>query len=86
MEILMDEATLFCEDMEYTQSVSDKPEMLGVNEFAESAIIVRFVIKTVAGQQIPVRREMLRRIKNRFDKEGISIPFPHRVLINKSAD
>ena len=66
---------------EYTPAVADKPEMLGVNEFAESAIIIRFVIKTVADMRLPVRREMLRRIKNRFDKEGISIPYPHRVVV-----
>jgi len=81
MEILMDEANIFCQDMEYTPAVADKPEMLGVNEFAESAIIIRFVIKTVADMRLPVRREMLRRIKNRFDKEGISIPYPHRVIV-----
>jgi len=81
MEILLDEANIFCADREYMTFMSDKPEMLGVNEFAESSIIIRFVIKTVADKQIPVKREMLRRIKNRFDKEGISIPFPHRVVI-----
>jgi len=82
MAILMDEAQKFCEDMDYTSSVSDKPEMLGVNEFAESSIIIRFFIKTAANMHMPVKREMLRRIKNRFDKEGISIPFPHRVIIS----
>jgi small-conductance mechanosensitive channel len=82
MAILMDEAQEFCGDMNYTSAVADKPEMLGVNEFAESSIIIRFFIKTAANMQMPVKREMLRRIKNRFDKEGISIPFPHRVVIN----
>ena len=72
---------LFCQDMEYTSVVADKPEMFGVNDFAESAIIIRFVIKTFADMRLPVRREMLRRIKNRFDKEGISIPYPHRVIV-----
>jgi len=80
MAILMDEANKFCDDIEYTKAVAGKPEMLGVNEFADSAIIIRFVIKTVADQQLPVQREMLRRIKNRFDQEGISIPFPQRVV------
>lgn len=83
MEILLDEANAFCEDMNYTTAVSDKPVMLGVNEFAESSITIRFYIKTAAYMQMPVRREMLRRIKNRFDQEGIEIPFPHRVMINR---
>ena len=83
MEILMDEANEFCEDMNYTAAVADRPEMLGVNEFAESAIIIRFYIKTAADMQMPVKREMLRRIKKRFDREGISIPYPHRVVVSE---
>ena len=86
MAILMEVANEFCEDMDYTQSVADKPEMLGVNEYAESAIMIRFFIKTAPSMQLPVKREMLRRIKQRFDKEGISIPYPHRVIVQADAD
>lgn len=84
MEILMDEANEFCEDMNFTSAVADKPEMLGVNEFAESSIMIRFFIKTAPSMHLPVKREMLRRIKKRFDKEGISIPFPHRVIVKSN--
>ena len=83
MEILLDVANEFCEDMNFTSAVADKPEMLGVNEFAESAIMIRFFIKTAPSMHLPVKREMLRRIKKRFDQEGISIPFPHRVIISE---
>jgi small conductance mechanosensitive channel len=37
-------------------------------------------IKTVPIAQWRVGREMNRRIKKRFDTEGIEIPFPHRTL------
>ena len=33
-----------------------------------------------AGEQWGVRREMIRRLKKRFDELGIEIPFPHRTL------
>jgi small conductance mechanosensitive channel len=39
------------------------------------------IVKTVPLKQWEVGRELKRRIKNRFDEKGISIPFPHRVLI-----
>ena len=36
--------------------------------------------KTDVGKQWAVGREMNRRIKKRFDEEGIEIPFPHRTV------
>ncbi len=81
MDILMEVANELCADSEYSQSISGEPVMLGVNEYAESAIMIRFYIETAPAMQMPVRREMLRRIKQRFDKEAISIPYPHRVVV-----
>ncbi|MDE1149099.1 MAG: mechanosensitive ion channel [Azospirillaceae bacterium] len=49
-------------------------EILGVSEFAEKAVKIRFRIKTRPRRQMPVGREFNRRLKLRFDAEGI--PFP----------
>ena len=37
-------------------------------------------VHIVPNVQWTVGRELRRRIKNRFDEEGIEIPFPHRTL------
>jgi len=37
--------------------------------------------KTKADKRWPVKREMLRRIKNKFDELGIRIPIPRRVVL-----
>jgi moderate conductance mechanosensitive channel len=58
--------------------------MLGVDAFADSALIIRFYIKTKPLQQWPVKREMLLRIKKRFDVEQIEIPFPHRTIYHRN--
>ncbi|HVB33157.1 MAG TPA: mechanosensitive ion channel family protein [Patescibacteria group bacterium] len=55
-------------------------EILGVDKFADSAVILKARIKTVPIQQWNVGREMNRRIKKRFDELGIEIPFPHLSL------
>jgi small conductance mechanosensitive channel len=55
-------------------------EMLGVDQFADSAVIIKCRIKTVPLKQWRVGREMNRRIKNTFDAKGIEIPFPHQTL------
>ncbi len=55
-------------------------EVMGVNEFADSAVMIKARIKTAPIKQWMVGREMNRRIKKRFDELGIEIPFPHRSL------
>jgi moderate conductance mechanosensitive channel len=52
-------------------------EILGVDKFADSAVILKARFKTAPIQQWTVGREMNRRIKKKFDELGIEIPFPH---------
>ena len=53
---------------------------MGVQELADSAVIIRSRIKTEPIMQWSVKREFLRRVKKRFDQEGIELPFPHTTL------
>ncbi|MDH4187407.1 MAG: mechanosensitive ion channel family protein [Nitrospira sp.] len=55
-------------------------EMLGVDQFADSAVIIKCRIKTNPIQQWRIGREMNRRIKKTFDAKGIEIPFPHQTI------
>ncbi len=55
-------------------------EVLGVDQFADSAVIIKVRLKTRPIQQWNVGREFNRRLKKRFDAEGIEIPYPHRTL------
>ncbi len=65
----------------WKRATLESPEILGVERFGESQLVVRMVVKTVPLKQWEVGRELRRRIKNRFDEKGIHLPFPHRVLI-----
>ena len=47
--------------------------MLGVDEFAQEGVIIKLMMKTVPEDVTAIRRELLRRIKNRFDEVGIGI-------------
>jgi small conductance mechanosensitive channel len=51
-------------------------EVLGLDRFTDSAVIVKCRLKTLPGKQWPVGRELNRRIKKRFGEVGVTIPFP----------
>lgn len=55
-------------------------EILGVDRFAESAVVVKARLKTRPMQQWRTGREYNRRLKKAFEKNGIQIPLPHRTI------
>jgi small-conductance mechanosensitive channel len=64
----------------YRSAILEPLEILGVDKFGDSAVIIKARIKTLPIKQWLVGREMNRRIKKRFDELGIEIPFPHQSL------
>jgi moderate conductance mechanosensitive channel len=55
-------------------------EILGVDAFQDSAVVIKSRIKTKPSRQWAVGREMNRRIKKRFDALSIEFPFPQRTI------
>ncbi len=68
-------------DAEFGALIAEPLEILGLDKFADSAVIIKARIKVVPpGKQWTVGREFNRRMKARFDAEGIEIPFPHQTI------
>ncbi|MCG3129106.1 MAG: Chromosome partition protein Smc [Phycisphaerae bacterium] len=86
MHELMELAKELRRDPEFRGLILEMPEMLGVDEFADSAVVIKFLIKTRPLKQWTVKRELLRRIKRRFDELGIEIPFPQRTIHHRYED
>jgi small-conductance mechanosensitive channel len=80
MQVLVDLGRELRRDPAFATLILDDPEMLGVDNLADSSVILKFFIKTRPLQQWTVKREMLRRIKKRFDELGIEIPYPHQTV------
>jgi small conductance mechanosensitive channel len=86
MEVILDVAKNFRTDPEFESWVTDDPVMLGVDKFTEYGVVIKFMMQTRPDKMFAVRRQMLRRVKNRFDREGIEISVPHRVIIQREPD
>ena len=63
----------------------DDPEPLILfNDFGESALQFRFGLWFEKSNFLKLRNSILQEIKERFDREGIEIPFPHITLYSGS--
>jgi small conductance mechanosensitive channel len=68
------------EDPEIGPNILEPIEILGVDQFGDSAVVIKARLKTLPIKQWMVGREYRRRLKKAFDEKGIEIPFPHRTL------
>lgn len=67
-------------DPEVGPNILEPIEILGVDDFGESEVVMKARLKTLPIKQWMVGREYRRRLKKAFDQQGIEIPFPHRTL------
>ncbi len=80
MELLSQIGSEMQQDSRFMHRILAPLEILGVDAFADSAVIIKARIKTLPIEQWTTGREFNRRMKKRFDEETIEIPFPHRTL------
>lgn len=66
---------------EYADHITAPMEIMGLDQFGDSAIIIKARIKTNPGMQWLITREYNRLLKLAFDAENIEIPYPHRTLV-----
>ena len=82
-DIMRDVSAALRHDPEFGDKILDDIEIAGVEQWAESAVMIKARIKVVALWHGPVRREFLRQLKIAFDANNIEIPFPQRVVHTK---
>jgi len=68
------------QDKEWKDLIIKEPQFLRVDDFADSAIIIKILGETKPIKQWDVTGELRKRLKIAFDKENIEIPFPQRVV------
>ena len=69
------------EEDRWAAVIREPLDVMGVERLADSAVIVRARFKTDPASRWSVNREFLRRVKQRFESEGIEIPYPSRRVV-----
>jgi small conductance mechanosensitive channel len=63
-------------DPDWGPLLLESPEVLGVENITDAGVVIRMTAKTLPLKQWEVARELRRRIRQRFEADGIEIPFP----------
>ncbi len=80
MRIMKDVAVELWQAEQQDATVIEEPEVVGVQALGDSAISIRLMVKTDPSEQWNVARALRKAIKERFDAEGIEIPFPQSTV------
>ena len=80
MEIMKQVGDELCEDPDFKDLILPPVEIFGLDDFADSALVIKARIRTKPIQQWTVGREYRKRLKKAFDQKNIEIPFPHRTI------
>jgi moderate conductance mechanosensitive channel len=80
MEVMREVGRELQNDPDWAPLLTDEIKVPGIESFGESSVNIRIMATTLPLKQWEVARELRRRIKRRFDADGIQIPFPHRTF------
>ena len=85
----IDQAILVLEGVEQDafdkyETILQLPQILGVQELADSAIVIRMIAEVSPLQQWHIQRELRRLIKKSFDQHNIEIPYSKMVIYQKN--
>lgn len=85
LEVLKDLGKEIKENPEYSKYILSDIEVCGIDAFKDSCIEILARIKTTPQEQWLIKRTFNQMIKERFEKEGIEIPFP-QLVVTKSEE
>jgi len=79
-EVMREVGRKMRDSKEFSARILDDLEIAGVENWGDSAVVLRCRFKVASLEQWGVRREFLYRLKQAFDARGIEIPYPHLTL------
>ena len=80
MKLMKQVADKMMEEEEFKDNILEPMEVFGLDNFGDSASVIKGRIKTKPIQQWSIGREYRKRLKEIFDEQHIEIPFPHQTI------
>lgn len=80
MGVMKDTFESLKSDEENGKKILEDIEIFGLDQFGDSALIVKARIKTIPLAQWAIGRAYRKLLKEAFDQHGIEIPFPHQSI------
>jgi small conductance mechanosensitive channel len=80
IDVLREMLAAFATEAIWKDVVVGEPTVAGVQKLGDTAVDVRLWVNTIPGKQGDAARELRRRVKTAFEKEGIALPVPPRVV------
>jgi small conductance mechanosensitive channel len=80
LQVMQQVAEEMRRDEVFGLKIQEPVEVVGVERWDDSAVIMRVRFKVMPIEQWNVKREYLKRLKRAFDAAGIEIPYPHLTL------
>jgi small conductance mechanosensitive channel len=80
MEVMREVGDSMQNDENFKNAILEPIEIFGLDQFGDSALVIKARIKTKPIQQWTIGREYRKRLKVAFDKRNIEIPFPHTTI------
>lgn len=70
----------------WKEALITAPQFLRVDDLGDSSITLKVLGETIPSRKWEITGEFRKRIKEAFDREGIEIPFPQRVIHHINAE
>jgi small conductance mechanosensitive channel len=80
MQVMKEVSEEMRTDEDFKLKILEPMEIFGLDNFGDSALIIKGRVKTRPGEQWTIGREYRKRLKEAFDKHHIEIPFPHQTI------
>jgi len=80
MEVVASVGRALREDPLLGPLTTENLEILGVDQFADSAVVIKARIRTLPAKQWTISRAFNRRLKLAFEANGIEFPYPQRTV------